>query len=84
MDGDTVVVGAHKDNIGGGTDIEGSSYVFTKPKAEWVDSSEAAKLPGPGDSDDDKFGWSVAIDEDTILVGADWHSSNDAGAAYLI
>ena len=82
MDGDTVVVGAHKDNIGGGTDIEGSSYVFTKPKAEWVDSSEAAKLPGPGDSDD-KFGWSVAIDEDTILVGADWHSSNDAGAAYL-
>ena len=83
VDGDTVVVGAHKDNIGGGTDIEGSSYVFTKPKAEWVDSSEAAKLPGPGDSDDDKFGWSVAIDEDTILVGADWHSSNDAGAAYL-
>ncbi len=77
------MVGAHKDNIGGGTDIEGSSYVFTKPKAEWVDSSEAAKLPGPGDSDDDKFGWSVAIDEDTILVGADWHSSNDAGAAYL-
>ena len=83
VDGDTVVVGAHKDNIGGGTNIEGSSYVFTKPKAEWVDSSEAAKLPGPGDSDDDKFGWSVAIDEDTILVGADWHSSNDAGAAYL-
>ena len=83
VDGDTVVVGAHKDNIGGGADIEGSSYVFTKPKAEWVDSSEAAKLPGPGDSDDDKFGWSVAIDEDTILVGADWHSSNDAGAAYL-
>ena len=83
VDGDTVVVGAHKDNIGGGTDIEGSAYVFTKPKAEWVDSSEAAKLPGPGDSDDDKFGWSVAIDEDTILVGADWHSSNDAGAAYL-
>ena len=83
VDGDTVVVGAHKDNIGGGTDIEGSSYVFTRPKAEWVDSSEAAKLPGPGDSDDDKFGWSVAIDEDTILVGADWHSSNDAGAAYL-
>ena len=83
VDGDTVVVGAHKDNIGGGTDIEGSSYVFTKPKAEWVDSSEAAKLPGPGDSGDDQFGWSVAVDRGTILVGADWHGSNDAGAAYL-
>ena len=83
VDGDTVVVGAHKNNIGGGTDIEGSAYVFTKPKAEWVDSSEAAKLPGPSDSDDDKFGWSVAIDEDTILVGADWQGGNDAGAAYL-
>ena len=83
VDGDTVVVGAHKNNIGGGTDIEGSAYVFTKPKAGWVDSSEAAKLPGPSDSDDDKFGWSVAIDEDTILVGADWQGGNDAGAAYL-
>ena len=83
VDGDAVVVGAHKDNIGGGTDIEGSAYVFTKPNAEWVDSSDAAKLPGPGDSDDDQFGWSVAVDRGTILVGADWHGSNDAGAAYL-
>ena len=83
VDGDTVVVGAHLDNIGGGTDKAGSAYVFTKPSAGWVDSSEDAKLPGPGDSDDDQFGWSLAVDRGTILVGADWHGSNDAGAAYL-
>ncbi len=83
VDGDTIVVGAHKDNIGGGTDIEGSAYVCTKANAGWVDSSEAAKLPGPGDSADDQFGWSVAIDRDTILVGADWQGGNDVGAAYL-
>ena len=69
VDGDTVVVGAHLDNIGGGTDVAGSAYVFTKPNVGWVDSSEDAKLPGPGDSADDQFGWSVAIDGDTILVG---------------
>ena len=83
MDGDTVVVGAHLDNTGEGTDVAGSAYVFTKPSAGWVDSSEDAKLPGPGDSDDDQFGWSVAIDRDTILVGADWQGGGDQGAAYL-
>ena len=83
MDGDTVVVGAHLDNTGEGTDVAGSAYVFTKPSAGWIDSSEDAKLPGPGDSDDDQFGWSVAIDRDTILVGADWQGDDDQGAAYL-
>ena len=83
MDGDTVVVGAHLDNTGEGADVAGSAYVFTKPSAGWVDSSEDAKLPGPGDSDDDQFGWSVAIDRDTILVGADWQGGGDQGAAYL-
>ena len=83
VDDDTVVVGAHQHNIGGVTDVEGSAYVFTKPNAVWVDSSETAKLPGPGDSADDQFGWSVAIDDDTILVGADWQDSNDQGAAYV-
>ena len=78
VDGDAVVVGAYGDD-----GDRGSAYVFTKPNAEWVDSSEAAKLPGPGDSDDDQFGWSVAVDRGTILVGAGWHGSNDAGAAYL-
>ncbi len=83
MDGDTVVVGAHLDNTGEDTDVAGSAYVFTKPSAGWVDSSEDAKLPGPGDSDDYQFGWSVAIDRDTILVGADWQGDDDQGAAYL-
>ncbi len=83
VDGDTVVVGAHLNNIDDDADKEGSAYVFTKPNAGWVDSSEAAKIPGPGDSADDEFGWSVAIDEDTILVGADWQDSNDQGAAYV-
>ncbi len=78
VDGDAVVVGAYGDD-----GDRGSAYVFTKPNAEWVDSSEAAKLPGPGDSDDDQFGWSAAVDRGTILVGAGWHGSNDAGAAYL-
>ena len=82
VDGDILIIGAHQRNIGGGTDIEGSAYVFTKPNAGWVDSSEAAKLPGPGDSADDQFGWSVAIDKDTVLVGANWQGSSDQGAAY--
>ena len=83
VDGDIAIIGAHQHNIGGGTNIEGSAYVFTKPNAGWVDSSEAAKLPGPGDSADDQFGWSVAINRDTVLVGANWQGGSDRGAAYL-
>ncbi len=80
MDGDYVVVGApRKTGIGRRS---GAAYVFTRRGLEWV---EDAKLLASDENRGDYFGISVAIDGDTVLVGA--HRSNepdaDAGAVYV-
>ena len=91
VDGDTVVVGAHKRNEpggGGNSGPEGSAYVFTKSNAGWADITETIKLlfPGPPlpntDGFGEHFGFSVAANGDTVLVGAYWQGANDAGAVY--
>ena len=75
VDGDTVVVGADKN--GGG-----AAYVFTKPTARWADSTESARLTESDIDDGDKYGISVAVDGDTVMVGSNGQG-NDEGAAYL-
>ena len=92
VDGDIVVVGAPYDGLSSTTD-QGSAYVFTEPAAGWADSIETAKVPGPAASNDDQFGWSVAVVgktvlgdtvfEPTLLVGADWYGGNDRGAVFV-
>ncbi len=74
--GDTLVVGAD-DN----SDI-GSAYVYVKPAGGWQNMSEDAKLTPSDGSSDDKFGTSVAIGGDTIVVGAAWDDSK-TGSAYI-
>jgi FG-GAP repeat protein len=73
VSGDTAVVGAYLDNNAGGSDA-GSAYVFVRSGTTW---SQQAKLlpqvPGGGDY----FGSAVAIDGDTIVVGA--HRDDNAG-----
>ena len=86
MDGDTVVVGASGDDDGG-TD-SGSAYVFVKPATEggWTDAiTETAKLTASDAATDDKFGRSVAVDGDTVVVGAeqDYDSGDGSGSAYV-
>ena len=90
VDGDTIVVGArqadHDPGIGSDTaDDAGAVYVFIKPDTGWDDGNETAKLTAYSPMADDEFGISVAVDGDTILVGAhlDDHNGADAGAAYL-
>ena len=83
MHGDTIVVGAHYDDDNG-TD-SGSAYVFTKPANGWITTSTAAKLTASDGEADDDFGFSVAMHEDTIVVGADEDDDNgtDSGSAYV-
>ena len=79
--GDTVVVGAS-----GNDSKEGGAYVFTKPGNAWVATSTAAKLTAPDGNNDDLFGFSVAIYDDTIVVGAhaeDHDTKDNAGSAYI-
>ena len=89
VDGDTVVIGAHLDDSNdddndNDNDVpnSGSAYVFTEPGAGWADSSTAAKLTASDGADDDEFGYSVAVDGDTVVIGARGDESNK-GAAYV-
>ena len=79
---DTIVVGRDS-----GYSTSGSAYVFTKPSGGWADLSEAAKLTASDGSDYDMFGQSVAINGDTVIVGAFLANleadEEDFGAAYV-
>ena len=82
VDGGTIIVGASGDqNSVGGTEVSaGSAYVFTEPSNGWADGSvvtETAKLTASDGAHTDQFGRSVAVDGDTIVVGA--HQNDDDG-----
>ena len=80
ISGDTIIVGAPKDTPAG---IDsGSAYVFIRTGGTWIIE---AKLTGSSLAPNDMFGWSVAIDGDTAVVGALSDSSNgvNSGAAYV-
>ena len=81
VDDDTIVVGARGDkNTVGGTDVStGSAYVFTKPNGPWVSTDTADKLTASDGDDTDEFGISVAVDDDTIVVGARGNKSTVGG-----
>jgi hypothetical protein len=78
--GDTVVVGAPGASIRSFGD--GAVYVFVKRGGSWV---EEAKLTGSDNAWGDSFGGRVALDGDTLVVGAHLHSTPrpSIGAAYV-
>jgi FG-GAP repeat len=67
ISGATIVVGApfHLDQTG-----PGETYVFTRPKNGWTTATETAILTRSPQGPYDEFGLSVAIDNDTVVVGA--------------
>ncbi|MBA3288359.1 MAG: hypothetical protein H0U21_10090, partial [Acidimicrobiia bacterium] len=73
VDGDTIVVGAY-----GADNNTGRAYVFTEPAGGWVTATEDAVLTASDRGGVDWFGASVAIEGETIVVGA-----TIAGAAYV-
>lgn len=82
LDGDTAVVGARQANIAGNMN-QGAAYVFVRSGGTWT---EQAKLTANDGLAFDLFGDAVAIDGDTIAVGAAFADpdGNDAqGAAYV-
>ena len=88
VDGETVVVGAHKHDIGSNSNA-GAAYVYTKPGSGWANATESAKLTASDGAKNDRFGSSVAIYGDTVVVGANAHDNGDrdttadSGAAYV-
>ena len=82
IDGDTLVVGVYQDDVGANTN-QGSAYVFTRTGSSWT---EQAKLTASDGASNDRFGIRVAVDGDTVLVGAfsdDAGINIDQGSAYV-
>ena len=77
VDGDTIVVGARGDDENGV--LAGAAYVFDGA------GNQLAKLTASDGEQEDVFGGSVAVDGDTIMVGAvgDDGRGSSSGAVYL-
>ncbi len=78
--GDTAVIGSNRDNDNGSG--SGSAYVFVYRGGAWT--QQAKLLPDDG-AKSDSFGHSVAISNDTIVVGAvhDAVFGMRSGSAYV-
>jgi len=83
ISGDTVVAGAYQDDDAG--ERSGSAYVFQRDEVDPNNWDQVAKLTALDAAAYDKFGYSVSISGDTVVVGAhnDTHAVNGAGSAYV-
>src|SRR5271166_4326924 len=71
VSGDTVVVGSPGYVDDNGNAVPGYAYVFVKPAGGWTSMIQTAELKAEdfGNSAGNDFGYSVAIANDTIVVG---------------
>lgn len=86
VSGDTVVVGAeHEDSNATGVNgnqadnsaaVAGAAYVFVRNGTTW---SQQAYLKASNTEPFDKFGWSVGVSGDTVVVAAYEEDSNATG-----
>jgi hypothetical protein len=79
ISGNTIVVGAPYDDNGKYVD-RGSAHVFVRSGATWT---RQATLVPIGGGHQDNFGGSVAINGDTLVVGAPQTGNAGPGAAYV-
>ncbi|MBO0858943.1 MAG: PxKF domain-containing protein [Chloracidobacterium sp.] len=82
ISGDTVVVGAPFDDGAAGVD-QGSAYVFSRSGGVW---GQRQKLESPAPEEEGKFGISVAISAETVVIGssgADGAAGLNQGSAYV-
>lgn len=80
--GDVAFVAAHEDATAAGNEA-GSVYVFINEEGVWT---EHARLVASDGAAGDWFGASLAVDGDTLVVGADradTTAGEDAGAVYV-
>jgi hypothetical protein len=77
IDGDTAVIGSY-----GWEGKIGAAYVFVREMGSWVEQAKLGDLAG---SSLDNFGCSVAIDGDTVAVGAygDDNAGEDRGSVFV-
>jgi hypothetical protein len=79
--GDTLMVGADLDDTAGGVNA-GSVYVFSRLGGQWT---ETQKLTASDGGTDDRFGFSVSLSDQTVVIGAlsEVAAPYTRGAAYV-
>ena len=82
LKGATLVIGANLDDDNGS--FSGSVYIYDLTKSSGDDGFETKIIASDGAAGD-QFGFSVAIDGDTIMVGAwsDDDNGTDSGSVYI-
>ncbi len=77
LDGNYLVIGAEGDN-----DMKGSVYIFKYNGIEWI---EEQKLTASDGETWDRFGFSLSIDDNYIIIGAmeDDDNGDRSGSAYV-
>lgn len=85
LEGDTIVVGAIHQGLFEttiGPPRQGAAYVYTRAAGVW---SQTQRLAGSVQSGADLYGAGVALDRDTLVIGAPWESTgeNRSGAVYI-
>jgi hypothetical protein len=78
ISGDTIVIGAVPDPMGGGS-AQGFAYVFVRADTTW---SQQQKLQAPDGTSTNAFGVSVTVSGDTAAVGSPG-APPGIGAAYV-
>ncbi|MEQ1642439.1 MAG: hypothetical protein ABL959_03210 [Pyrinomonadaceae bacterium] len=72
VSGDTAIVGSF-----GANSSRGAAYVFTQNGTSWTQQQKFTASDGAAG---DQFGWSVAIDGETVIIGANSDDGSRGGA----
>ncbi len=83
VSGNTAVVGAYREDAGGSN--AGAGYVFVRDEGGAGNWGQVKKLLASDAQSEDIFGWSVALNGDTAVVGAQSEDAggSNAGAVYV-
>ena len=83
LSGDTVLVGARRDDDNG--TYSGSAYIFERDEGGADNWGEVKKLTASDGAADDEFGFAVALSGDIALVGSPYDDDDgaDSGSSYL-
>ena len=79
VSGDTIVVGATGHQVGNNAG-QGAAYVYTPLGTTWSQQQELTSADGLAS---DRFGASVAISGNTVVVGASFAGADQHGAVYV-
>jgi hypothetical protein len=77
ISGDAILIGAPYDDDTGSA--SGSAYAFSRNAGGADNWGQTAKLNAADGTEDDNFGYAVALDRRTLLIGA--YGDSDSGAA---